>query len=91
MLSLLPQKNLVLVVDEARCDPADFIDIANRIRSQAADIRVQVLQPKVIHSIARDTWDHPTLFYASSTFPICGSSAAIYWSPAPSPSYNNPR
>jgi hypothetical protein len=69
VLSLLPQKNLVLVVDEARCDPADFIDIADRIRSQAADIRVQVLQPKTIHSIARDTWDHPTLFLCLVNLP----------------------
>jgi hypothetical protein len=60
--SLLPRKNLVLVVDEARCDPADFMDIANRIRAQAADVHIQVLQPKTIHAIARDTWHYPTLF-----------------------------
>lgn len=69
MSLLLPQKNLVLVVDEARCDPADFIDIAGRIRAQATDIRVQVLQPKTIHSIARDTWDNPTLLVCLVSIP----------------------
>lgn len=58
---LLPAKNLVLVIEETRCDPADFLDIADRIRTQAADIRVQVLSPQTIHSIARDTWNNPTL------------------------------
>ena len=58
---LLPTKNLVLVVDKSRCDPADFLDIADRIRAQAADVRVQVLSPKTIHSIARETWENPTL------------------------------
>lgn len=62
MSSLLPKKNLVLVVDKSRCDPADFTDIAQRMRAQAADIGVQVVLPENIHGIAPDTWKHPTLF-----------------------------
>ncbi|MDP4823869.1 MAG: hypothetical protein NWR47_07980, partial [Aestuariivirgaceae bacterium] len=31
------------------------------VKAQAADVRVQVLSPATIHSIARDTWNHPTL------------------------------
>lgn len=69
MFSLLPLRNLVLVVDEVRCDPADFVDIAGRIHAKATDIRVQVLQPKTIHSVARDTWDHPTLLVCLVHFP----------------------
>ncbi|MDP4823868.1 MAG: hypothetical protein NWR47_07975 [Aestuariivirgaceae bacterium] len=62
MYSFLPTKNLVLVVDKSRCDPADFLDIAQRMRAQADDVIVQVLQPETIHSIAPETWRHPTLF-----------------------------
>jgi hypothetical protein len=65
MSQLLPKKNLVLLIDKSRCDPADFADIVDRIRAQVTDIRVQLLQPSTIYSVARDTWNQPTLFVSN--------------------------
>ena len=61
MSHLLPKKNLVVIVDRSRCDPADFVNITRRARAQAPDIRVQLLMPRTLHKLAPVTWDHPTL------------------------------
>lgn len=58
---LLPPKTLLLVVSPGRCDPADFVDIAQRIGKIAPDIDVKVLHPNFLTSLPEATWKNPTL------------------------------
>lgn len=58
---LLPPKTLLLVVSQDRCDPADFVDIAQRISKIAPDIDVRVLHPNFLTSLPGATWKNPTL------------------------------
>jgi hypothetical protein len=58
---VLPPKTLLLVVSQDRCDPADFMDIAQRIRKIAPDIDVKVLHPNFLTSLPGATWKNPTL------------------------------
>lgn len=61
MSLLLPKKSLILVISETRCDPADFMDIAEKIRAQAPDVIVHVLTPDKLRTAAQDIWSRPTL------------------------------
>lgn len=58
---LLPPKTLLLVVSPDRCDPADFMDIAQRIGKIAPDINVRVLHPNYLTSLPSAAWENPTL------------------------------
>jgi hypothetical protein len=58
---LLPPKTLLLIVSLNRCDPADFIDIGQRISKIAPDIDVRVLHPNFLTSLPAATWKNPTL------------------------------
>ena len=58
---LLPPKTLLLVVSPDRCDPADFMDIAQRIGKIAPDIHVRVLHPNYLTSLPSAAWENPTL------------------------------
>lgn len=69
MSFLLPKKSLILVISETRCDPADFLDIAQRIRAQAPDVMVQVLTPDRLGQAAKSLWSRPTLAVCLKSIP----------------------
>ena len=58
---LLPPRNLLLAVGFPRCDPADFMDIAQRIEKTAPDIHVRVFHPYRFTELPDSIWKTPTL------------------------------
>jgi hypothetical protein len=85
MSQLLPKKNLVVIVDRSRCDPADFVDITRRARAQAPDIRVQLLMPRTLDKLAPETWDHPTLVVSQVRLPNLRIKRGKLMMPSPIP------
>jgi len=60
-MSILPRKNLVVIVDKQFCNPKDFLDIAQRIRKQASDIEVTVATADALNSVPGKIWRSPCL------------------------------
>jgi hypothetical protein len=55
-------KNLILVVNNKRYDPRDFIDIADRVAKRAPDIRSFVVGVTMSAAdMPKDIWQNPTL------------------------------
>ena len=62
-------KNLIILLSNQRrrYDPADFIDIGNRVAASAADIRVYVIGEQTPNTqLPKDIWKLPTLTVAFS-------------------------
>jgi len=55
------RKNLILVVRAGTYDPADFVDIGNRIAARAPDIRVFVVDDAAAADLPAAVWGSPTL------------------------------
>ena len=56
------RKNLILVVRGGTFDPADFVDIGNRIAARAPDVRVFVVDDAVsAGDLPANVWSDPTL------------------------------
>lgn len=85
MSFLLPKKNLVVIVDRSRCDPADFVDITRRARARAPDIRVQLLMPRTLDKLAPETWDRPTLIVSQVRLPNLRIPRGKLMMPSPIP------
>lgn len=60
-------RNLIIVVGNTRYDPADFVDIGNRVAALAPDIRVFVVHStKPASDVPAAVWRDPTLTVAFS-------------------------
>ena len=60
-------RNLIVVVGNVRYDPADFVDIGNRVAALAPDIRVFVVgSTKSANKVPAAIWRDPTLTIAFS-------------------------